>query len=202
METSNRVLDAVLRDFSLPHIEERVPRDAFYKLGLKFPLQYGIAACDVAECVRRAEMFGAGPFIHGTVAAPNWIERGEPIPDCKLEVAIGYAGDAEIEFLGPGEGTHHYSRALIDTDVALHHVGIYQHGMPEIAERFEAAGFPEAVRGGVQFGKALNIDFRYFDSRDTYGLSLEVLDLSALGRPLSYGPAIKLYSKLRDMIPL
>ena len=112
METSNRVLDAVLQELSLPHIEERVPRDTFYQLGLKFPQQYGIACRDVSTCVKRAEALGAGPFIHGTVAAPNWVENGELIRDCKLEVALGYAGDAQIEFLGAGRGTEHYARAL------------------------------------------------------------------------------------------
>ena len=64
METSNRVLDAVLKEFNLPHVEEQVPRDVFYKLGLKFPQQYAIAARDIASCVRRAEALGAGPFLH------------------------------------------------------------------------------------------------------------------------------------------
>lgn len=202
METSNRVLDAVLRDLSLPHIEEQVPRDFFYRLALKFPQQYGIAACDVADCVRRAERLGAGPFIHGVLTPPNWVERGEPIPNCKLEVALGHAGDVQIEFLGPGEGTHHYSRALIDTDVALHHVGVYQNGMSEIAPRIVRAGFAEAVRGGLQLGQALSIDFRYFDARDAYGIYLEILDLTLFGRALSFTPFLHACAKLRDMIPL
>ena len=48
METSNRVLDALLKELDLPHVEERVPRDVFYELGLKFPQQYAVAARDVA----------------------------------------------------------------------------------------------------------------------------------------------------------
>ena len=37
METSNRVLDALLKELDLPHVEEKVPRDVFYQLGLRFP---------------------------------------------------------------------------------------------------------------------------------------------------------------------
>lgn len=208
METSNRVLDEVLKDLSLPHIEERLNRDFFYKLGLKFPGQYGIACRDVADCVRRAEELGAGPFIHAMVAAPNWVERGELIKECKLEVALGYAGDAQIEFLGPGVGTEHYARALVDTDIAFHHVGIFQRGIEALASTLSGAGFPEVVRGGVSLGKALNIDFRYFDSRAEHGVYLELLDFSSFDMELSLQPLIRTYAaakttfrKLKDTLP-
>ena len=202
METSNHVLDDVLKEFSLPHVEERIPRDFFYQLGLKFPQQYAIAARDVAACVRRAEALGAGPFLHVTIPGPNWVERGELIKDCKLEVALGYAGDRQVEFLGPGQGTEHYTRALQDTDIAFHHVGIYQNGMTEIARRLENAGYPEVVRGGVSFGKALSFDFRYFDSRPDLGIYLEIQDFSYFGRELSIELFLRAYAKLRDTLSL
>jgi hypothetical protein len=183
-----------LKDLSLPHIEEQLPRDVFYQLGLRFPQQYGIACRDVADCVRRSEALGAGPFMHGTVAAPNWIENGRLVPDCKLEVALGYAGDAQIEFLGPGKGTEHYSRALRDTDIAFHHVGIWQSGMAKLATSITGAGYPEVVRGGLSVGRALSVDFRYFDSRRDHGIYLEVLDLSCLGMQLNLEPLIRAYS--------
>ena len=197
METSNHVLDAVLREFSLPHVEERLPRDFFYELGLIFPQQYAMAARDVANCVRRAEALGAGPFLHGTIPAPNWIEHGEHIKDCKLEVALGYAGDRQIEFLGPGQATEHYSRALVDTDVAFHHVGVYQRGMSHLSERLINAGYPEVVRGGMSIGKALSFDFRYFDARAEHGLYIEVQDFRFMGRELSIEPVLRAYAKLK-----
>ncbi|HSN84151.1 MAG TPA: VOC family protein [Polyangiales bacterium] len=195
MKTSNRVLDRVLADLGVPHIEERLPRDFFYRLGLKFPQQYGIACRDVGDCIRRAEALGAGPFLHTHVRAPNWIERGQRRRGCRLEVALGYAGDVQIELLGPGQGTEHYSRALEHTDIAFHHVGIYQRGMTELASAMERAGYPEAVRGGVSLGNALRIDFRYFDARQDHGLYLEVLDFSVLGRELRVEPFIRGYAR-------
>jgi len=197
METTNHVLDAVLKDLSLPHIEERLSRDFFYRLGLRFPQQYGIACRDVAACVRRAEAAGAGPFLHTTMSPPNWIEDGERRPNCKLEFALGYAGDAQVEFLGPGEGTEHYARALRDTDIAFHHVGIYQRGMEELAASITSAGYPQVVQGGIAFGKALSIDFRYFDSRPDHGIYLEVLDLSSLAMQLNMEPLIRAYSAIK-----
>jgi hypothetical protein len=201
METSNRVLDALLKEFSMPHVEERVPRQVFYELGLKFPQQYAMAARHVGECVKRAEAVGAGPFLHVTIPAPNWVERGERIDDCKLEVALGYAGDRQIEFLGPGRGTEHYSRALQDTDIAFHHVGIYQRGMNELAANITSAGYPEVVRGGITLGKALSFDFRYFDSRQDLGIYLEIQDFRLLDRELSIEPALRAYATIRGRIP-
>jgi hypothetical protein len=197
METSNRVLDAVLKEFEMPHVEERIPRDVFYELGLKFPQQYAIAARDVAGCVRRAEALGTGPFLHGTIPAPNWVERGTLIKDCKLEVALGYAGDRQVEFLGPGHGTEHYTGALKDTDVAFHHVGIYQNGMTRLAKNIIDAGYPEVVRGGITLGKALSFDFRYFDSRPKFGIYLEIQDFTYFGRELSIEPFLRAYAKMR-----
>jgi hypothetical protein len=201
METSNRVLDDVLKEFSLPHIEERIPRDVFYQLGLKFPQQYAIACRDVAQCVRRAEALGAGPFLHATLPAPNWVERGERIKGCRLEVALGYAGDRQLEFLGPGKGTQHYARELVDSDIVFHHVGIYQRGMTQLALTIQNAGYPEVVRGGVSFGKALSFDFRYFDSRPDYGIYLEVLDFTILGRELNIEPLLRAGTRYRSKKP-
>ena len=200
METSNQVLDAVLKDLSLPHIEDRFHRDFFYRLGLKFPVQYGIVCRDVADSVRRAEALGAGPFIHATVPAPNWVEHGERVRRCKLEVALGYAGDAQLEFLGPGQGTEHYARALVDTDIAFHHAGIFQRGIDPLGQTLTRAGYPEVVRGGLAIGKALRIDFRYFDSRADHGVYLELLDFSCLGMEFGLGPLVRTYAKAKTAL--
>lgn len=200
--TTDHILDRVLDDFSIPYIEERLPRDFFYGLGLKFPQQYGIACRDIAACVRRAEALGAGPFLHATLAAPNWIEEGELRRHCKLEFALGYAGDTQIEFLGPGEGTDHYARALVDTDIAFHHVGIYQTGMERIFELLEGAGYRNVVRGGVSLRPALKIDFRYFDARQEHGIYLEVLDFQCLSFELSIEPSVRAYSALKKGLSL
>ena len=202
METSNRVLDAVLKEFSLPHVEERIPRDSFYQLGLRFPQQYAIAARDVRSCVQRAEAMGAGPFLHATIPAPNWVEHGKPIRNCRLELALGYAGDRQVEFLGPGQGTQLYAAALKDTDIAFHHVGIYQNGMERIAPRLEQKGYPEVVRGGVRMGRALLFDFRYFDSREDFGLYLEIQDFRYFNRELSIAPLVRAYAAIRERLPL
>ncbi len=198
---TNQILNRVLSEFSVPHIEERLSREFFYNLGLEFPQQYGIACRDVADCVRRAEALGAGPFLHARITAPNWIEEGEH-RNCKLEVALGYAGDAQIELLGPGEGTDHYARAVRDTDVAFHHVGIYQLGMEKLATVLEGAGYREVVRGGISLRPVLNTDFRYFDARPEHGIYLEVLDLGLLSFELPIERVVRAYSSVKKALAL
>ena len=195
--TTNTVLARVLDELSMPFIEERLSREFFYGLGLKFPQQYGIVCRDVAACVERAEALGAGPFLHTSLTPPNWTEDGERRRGCKLEFALGYAGDAQIEFLGPGKGTDHYARALRDADIAFHHVGIYQTGIERISNTLEAAGYPTKIRLGMSLPPALKIDVRYFDARHEHGIYLEVLDFQSLTYELSTEPLIRAYSALK-----
>jgi hypothetical protein len=196
---ADQVLDRVLDDFSVPRIEERLPRQFFRDLGLKFPQQIAIACRDVGACVRRAEALGAGPFLHTSLAPPNWIEEGE-YRRSKLEFALGYAGDAQVELLGPGEGTDLYARALLNTDIAFHHIGIYQTGIEQISESLEGAGYRNVVRGGLSLRPALQIDFRYFDARREHGIYLEVLDFQSFGFELPIGSVIRGYSALKKRL--
>ncbi len=189
------MLDRVLNELGLPRIEESLSREFFYRLGLRFPQQYGIVCSDVMDCVRRAEALGVEPFVHATLSPPGWTEGGER-KSCSIEVALGYVGDVELELLGRGTGTEHYARALATTDIALHHVGIYQSGVAEDANRLSAAGYPEAVRLGIRLGPALEIDVRYFDARAEHGLYIEVLDFSSFGVEVSTAPLVRGYSRL------
>ena len=190
----NDELGRFLEAFSLPAIEDRLPRDFFFKHGLRFPQQYGIACRDVTGCVQRAEALGAGPFIHATVAAPNWTERGERRRGCRLEVALGYAGDTQIEFLGPGRGTEFYAEAIREKDITFHHVGIYQRGMEQLAASLMDAGYSNIVRGGITLKNALSFDFRYFDTREEYSVYVELLDFHCLGMEIPMESLIRAYA--------
>jgi hypothetical protein len=66
--------------------------------------------------------------------------------------------------------------------------------MEELAKNITGAGYPEVVRGGVSYGKALSFDFRYFDSRADLGIYLEVQDFSYFGRELSIERPVRAYS--------
>jgi hypothetical protein len=91
----------VLTAYGLPAFEGILDGDFRKRFGLNNAGQYVIACRDIrAEC-RKAEALGAGPFWINKIPAPNWIEGGER-RRCKLEYALGYFGDEQLEFLGPG----------------------------------------------------------------------------------------------------
>ena len=175
------VLQAVLTAFDVPALDEVVDSEFRLEHRLCHPQQYGIAVSDVREACARAESLGAGPFVRAFVPSPGWTERGQQRP-CKLEVALGYADDAQLEFLGPGQGTEFYSGVLGGRHAVLHHAGFYQNEMARLAGSLEGAGFPEVVRGGTSLGPALSFDFRYFDTRERLGVYCEVLDFRWLSR--------------------
>ena len=63
--------------------------------------------------------------------------------------------------------------------------------MGRIGAQLVAAGYPEAVRGGLALGRGLYFDYRYYDTRAELGIYLEILDFTWLGAPLSMEPAVR-----------
>jgi hypothetical protein len=184
------LLSRVLERFDVPTLASRLPSRFRDTYGLAVPQQYGIACRDVRRCCAVAESLGAGPFLVARIPATGWQERGEP-RRCTLEVGLGYAGDTQVEFLGPGRGTDFYTAMLDGAEARLHHAGIYQPGVGRIGAQLVAAGYPEAVRGGLALGRGLSFDYRYYDTRAELGIYLEILDFTGLGRPLSMEPAVR-----------
>lgn len=187
------LLSRVLERFEVPTLASRLPERFRDEYGLVVPQQYGIACRDVQRCCAIAESLGAGPFLVARIPATGWRERGEP-RRCTLEVGLGYAGDTQVEFLGPGRGTDFYSSVLDGAETRLHHAGIYQSGVARIGAQLIADGYPEATRGGVSLGRGLSFDYRYYDTRAELGIYLEILDFAWLGGPLSIEPAVRAWA--------
>lgn len=184
------LLSRVLDRFEVPNLASQLPSRFRETYGLVVPQQYGIACRDVQRCCAIAESLGAGPFLMARIPAAGWHERGQP-RRCTLELGLGYAGDTQVEFLGPGRGTDFYSSVLDGAETRLHHAGIYQPGVARIGAQLIADRYPEAARGGVSLGRGLSFDYRYYDTRAELGIYLEILDFTWLGRPLSIEPAVR-----------
>lgn len=187
------VLARVLERFTVPTLASQLPARFRDRYGLEKPQQYGIACRDVGRCCGIAESLGAGPFLVTRIPAAGWREHGQP-RRATLELGLGYAGDTQVEFLGPGRGTDFYSSVLDGAETRLHHAGIYQPGVARIGAQLVADGYPEAARGGVTLGRGLSFDYRYYDTRPELGIYLEVLDFSWLNRPLAIEPAVRAWA--------
>jgi len=193
--------DDVLSTYNLPSFDSILSDDFRDRFGLLQAHQYGIACQNVqAECAA-AQAFGAGPFLPANIKAPNWVQDGELRRGCKLDFALGYAGEHQIEFLGPGQGTTFYSEALQGQEHVLHHIGLYQNGSQEIEQQLNREGFRTAVKGGICIGNLLGFEFKYFDTRDEIGCYLEVLDFRVLnGIQVSVETPVKQLARLHSLL--
>ena len=166
------------------------------EFGLGMPGQYGMVCGDVGSEIKALEELGCTPFIHAKMGAPGWLEQGEALK-VKVEMAMGYNADGQIELLGEGEGTDFY-RDVIPADGALtlHHVCCFENNIDELKQSLPAAGFPLYLEGGVNVG-ILSTQFAYFDTRETLGFWLEIAQYRFLGqhRP----PTEKLISRLAGL---
>jgi len=185
-----------LTTFSLPRFDDILDEPFRERFGLNRARQYGVACRDVRAEFQAAEKLGAGPFFAASIPAPNWIEHGER-RRCRLEFALGYIDEAQLEFLGPGHGTGFYSDALQGRERVLHHVGVFQNNASELEKRLNRAGFDTVVDGGVSLGNSVGFRFKYFDTRRAIGCYLELLDFYFFDRPISLEKPVKLLAGLR-----
>lgn len=189
----------VLRAYGLPDFGDILDSAFRERFGLNQAGQYGIACRDTRAELREAEKLGAGPFLPSRIPAPNWIENGAQ-RRCSLDIALGYVGDAQLEFLGPGEGTCFYSDALQGREHVLHHVGVFQNNSSELAKKLNVAGFNTVVEGGVSLGSRFGFRFKYIDTRNAIGCYLELLDFNLFDRSISIEQPVKMLAGLRKRI--
>mgnify|MGYP001823858381 CR=1 FL=1 len=150
--------------------------------GLSAPGQYGMVCADTAEERRALQSLGCSPFLHTTTPGPGWTEYGEPVSGVKVDMAMGYVGDEQIELLGPGQGTDFYREAIPESGaLTLHHVCCFQNNIDEMLERLPQAGYPVALQGESKAGPVWT-RFAYFDTRKDLGLFLEITQYRLFGR--------------------
>jgi hypothetical protein len=191
--------DNVLTAYGLPPFEDILNSNFRKRYGLNQAGQYGVACRDVvAEC-HKAEVLGSGPFFVNRIPAPNWVENGER-RRCKLEFALGYIGEDQLEFLGPGKGTGFYADALQGSEHVLHHVGVFQNNSNELEQKLNGEGFKTVIDGGVNLGNIFGFKFKYIDTRDEIGCYLELLDFYLFDLPISIKQPVKLLAGLRKKI--
>lgn len=163
-----------------------IPEGFLARFKLSPPAQYGMVCADVGAEKARLESLGTTDFFHAHMEAPGWTEywqnaSGEK-KKVKVEMALGYTDDEQIELLGPGENTSFYSDAIPDDGaLTLHHVCCNQNNIEELKTLLPQAGYPLYLQGGVNVG-LLSTYFAYFDTRDELGFFLEIAQYRLLGK--------------------
>jgi hypothetical protein len=185
------VKDDVLAEMGgVPDLASLIPRSFRARFQLAEPIQYGMVCRDFPEKIARLEALGAGPFVHGKVRLPGWRERGVARKVLN-EVALGFCANQQIELLGPGTNTNHYSEKIpTDGGFALHHVGITQLGLEASRRAFADAGIEAVVELGMRIGPLYSVAVAYFDTRNELGFYVEILEFRSLGRHVPPGEGL------------
>lgn len=162
-------------------LDQLVDPEFLQRFSLSVPGQYGMVCADVAAEIEALEALGATPFVHANMEAPGWNEQGEK-KKVKVEMAMGYTGDEQIELLGPGQNTDFYRDAIpADGGLTLHHVCCMENNIEELKRSLPDAGYPLYLEGGINLG-VISTRFAYFDTRTELGFWLEIAQYRMLGR--------------------
>ena len=160
------------------------------EFGLQMPNQYGVVCEDVRKNLLALEELGSEPFVYAITDGPNWHEYGVP-REVKIELALGYSNDQQIELLGAGENTSLYSDYIPnDGTTALHHVCVFQQEIEELEQRLNSAGYQTVISGHIGTENIYTTKFRYLDTRSELGFYLELCEYEVFGRHAPPGPKI------------
>jgi len=109
-----------------------------------------------------SEQFGVGAWTRipdVEFGADTTTLRGEPVR-CLAHIALGYAGDLQLELIQPVEGPSIHSEFLAERGPGLHHVCFEVDDVAAACAAAEAAGLPVLMRGSMMDGE---IEFAYVD---------------------------------------
>lgn len=128
------------------------------------------------------ETLGVPRFFHfPDVLVHEPFYRGGP-GDFHMHIAIGYAGDSQIELIQHLSGRSIYKEFLEKKGEGLHHLGFivpdYQHAVADFAAR----GFPVIQSGRI--GDNPGVRFAYFDTEAAIGAIMEIFQLDEQTRQL------------------
>ena len=100
--------------------------------------------------------------------------RGGP-GDFHIDIALGYAGDSQIELIQHLSGRSIYKEFLDKRGEGLHHLGFIVPDHEKVIADFTANGFPVIQSGRI--GNNPGVRFAYFDTEAAIGALMESIVL-------------------------
>jgi catechol 2,3-dioxygenase-like lactoylglutathione lyase family enzyme len=107
--------------------------------------------------------------------------RGNP-GDFHIHIAIGYAGNTQIELIQHLSGQNVYKEFLDKKGEGLHHLGFIVPDHDKVIADFAAGGFPVIQSGRI--GNNPGVKFAYFDTEAAIGSLMESIVLDEPNRKL------------------
>lgn len=168
-------IDEMIMAGKAPAQDELLPPEFRERFGLPKVHQLGLVVPSVTEAATRLEEVGIGPFFIAEDDLCFWIEGGEN-KFFHGKMGLAHLGGYELELLEAGIGSSFYSDGFRkDGKIALHHVGLLDHGIDALVKKMRDADIGTAVRGKIKMGP-LTTDFEYMDTRDELEMYVELID--------------------------
>lgn len=105
--------------------------------------------------------------------------------DASLDLAIGYAGDTQIELVYPARGASIHREFLDAGRSGLHHLGFLVDDFAGATASLRAQGLTCVAEGLLETG--MRVEFAYFDATAQAGSVLEILAFDAAARAFMNG---------------
>jgi catechol 2,3-dioxygenase-like lactoylglutathione lyase family enzyme len=120
-------------------------------------------------------------FRFNDVTVYEAIYRGQP-GDFHIHIALGYAGNSQIELIQHLSGHSIYKEFLDKKGEGLHHLGFIVPDYNKVIADFTANGFPVIQSGRI--GNSPGVKFAYFDTEAAIGAIMESIVLDEQTRKL------------------
>lgn len=144
--------------------------------------QLGIIVKDIETSIRNySKLTGINHWYQAQIINQTIFYRDEPI-NLELDLVVGYSGKVQFELIQVLGGDQNiYTDLIQKQQEGLHHVGYVVSDIEAGSEAFRACGFSPLQQGTLETkGRALT-RFVYFDTFDTYGYYIELIQTTLFG---------------------
>ncbi|MDX1435912.1 MAG: VOC family protein [Anaerolineales bacterium] len=144
--------------------------------------QLGFAVRSVEDNLNRfSTLFGIHTWYKPKYAQKQFQFNGQDF-DLDLDLAVGFSGGLQIELLvGTSVEENPYSRHITDEGEGLHHLGFFTSKFDRSVQQLRDAGVPSVLSGRFKTKGGGSVRFEYFDTRDNFGTTIELVDVTLYG---------------------
>ncbi|MBE9538574.1 MAG: VOC family protein [Proteobacteria bacterium] len=144
------------------------------------PFQLGLVVKDIDAAVKEhSEVYGIKRWYRTNIDRFDYYYKGKKRL-LVLDIVVGYTGGTQIELIQVLEGEDNaYVELLLKEN--LPHNGVCVRNFERKFEQLKALGYPELHHGTIYLKGLSKIRVAYFDTRESLGYILEIIEVKTLG---------------------
>jgi len=144
------------------------------------PFQLGLIVKDMDAAVQEhAEIYGIKRWYRTNIDRFDYYYKGKN-RHLVLDIVVGYAGGSQIELIQVLEGEDNAYVELLLKENLIHN-GVCVRNFDRKFKQMKALGYPELHHGTIFLKGLSTVRFAYFDTRESLGYVLEIIEVKSLG---------------------